>query len=138
MNESNFNRRSRCLSSCRLSAFNNLSPMATPNTSGPSSITAIFNSFRRNPTLPVVNRLLELCVHYQKQTQDSQNRSSSSSSSSLTTTTSTMTALNQYAEERIKALVKVLTRSKKSQLIDELERAIVSHDSKTKCVIVPR
>lgn len=93
----------------------------------------MINPFRqRRSVSPVVNRLLELCVHYQQQQQNSQNAPSSSLSTQQTAD------LNQQAERRIKALVKALAKSKRPQSIDELEKAILHRDSKTRCVIVPR
>jgi len=85
----------------------------------------------KRPVSPVVQRLLELCVHYQQQEQNSQN---SSSSSSMVNSAE----LNKQSEKRIRSLVKEINKSKRSTSIDELERAILHKDSRTKCVTIRR
>ena len=94
----------------------------------------MIHTFRsRNSNAPAVQRLLELCVHYQQQEQDNQNSLPTASAS-----TTNIAELNHQAEKKIKALVKTLTRYKRVNSIDELEKAILHRDSKTKCVIVPK
>lgn len=81
---------------------------------------------------PVVQRLLELSVHYQQQAQDSQNNAAS------TSTNSNPQDVNKHVEKKIKALVKQINKSKKNGSVEDLERAILHKDARTRCVTLPR
>lgn len=106
--------------------------MATSNSSGSNGLQSIFSGLlNRASVASYVKRLLELCVHYQQQQQDSQNALPSS-------TASNFISFNQDAEVKLKALVKALLKSKSTNSIDELERAILHRESRTKCVLLPR
>ncbi|UJR09533.1 hypothetical protein I4U23_013770 [Adineta vaga] len=92
---------------------------------------SFLNSVRNKRSVsPVVQRLLELCVHYQQQQQDSQNH--------VTTSTTNPQDMNRYSEKKIKSLVKQVNKSKKNGLIEELERAILHKDPTTRCITIPR
>jgi hypothetical protein len=111
--------------------------MASPTTTSTSSTsnkwTSIIHSIRnRHAVSPVVQRLLELCVHYQQQQQNNQNDITSASSSI------NLADANQQTEKMIKSLVKKLAKSKRHGSVDELEKAILHKDSRTRCVTIPR
>ncbi|CAF0955720.1 unnamed protein product [Adineta ricciae] len=91
---------------------------------------SILSSVRNKRSVsPVVQRLLELCVHYQQQQQDNQNHASSSNAN--------VQEMNKIAEKKIKALVKQVNKSKKQGSIEELENAILHKDPRTRCITIP-
>ena len=92
---------------------NNSSPSSNPLTSLLHSIT------KKRSISPVVQRFVDLCVN-----QDKQNVSSSNK--------------NEQTQKLIRNLVKKLTKLRKNGSLDELEKAILHKDSKTKCVTIPR
>jgi hypothetical protein len=92
---------------------NNSSPSSNPLTSLLHSIT------KKRSVSPVVQRFVDLCV--------SQNGITPSSSN-----------VNEHTEKLIKNLVKKLTKLKKNSSLEELEKAILHKDSRTKCVTIPR
>lgn len=95
------------------------------NSSSPASnpLTTLLHSITKKRSLsPVVQRFLDLCVN-QNKTND------------LTPPSSTV---NEHTEKMIKHLVKKLTKLKKNGAIEELEKAILHKDSRTKCVTIPR
>jgi hypothetical protein len=87
----------------------------------------------KRPVSPVVQRLLELSVHYQQQEQNNQNNITSPSSSTVNSG-----ELNKQSEKKIRWLVKELNKSKRNGCVDELERAILHKDSRTKCILIRR
>ena len=92
---------------------------------------SILSSVRNKRSVsPVVQRLLELCVHYQQQQQDNQNHASSSNANTQ--------EMNKIAEKKIKALVKQVNKSKKHGTIEELENAILHKDARTRCITIPK
>ena len=95
---------------------NNSSPASNPLTTLLHSIT------KKRSVSPVVQRFVDLCVN-QNKTND------------LTPPSSTV---NEHTEKMIKHLVKKLTKLKKNGAIEELEKAILHKDSRTKCVTIPR
>jgi len=95
---------------------NNSSPSSNPLTSLLHSIT------KKRSISPVVQRFVDLCVN-----QNKQNNITSPSSN-----------LNEHTEKLIRNLVKKLTKLKKTGSIEELEKAILHKDSRTKCVTIPR
>lgn len=99
----------------------NASPAANP-------LTSLFHSLTKKHSLaPVVQRFVDLCVHNQVKQNDMTPPSSSSSS-----------AHQEHTEKLIRNLIKKLTKMKRQGSIDELERAILHKDSRTKCVTIPR
>lgn len=99
-----------------------------------NSMASFINSVRNKRSVsPIAQRLLELCVHYQQQEQNNQNNLRSSSSSNIDPND-----LNKQSKKKIKALLKQITKSKRNGSIDELERAILHKDSRTKCVTIPK
>ena len=93
-----------------------------------NSLTSLFHSLTKKHSLaPVVQRFLGLCVHNQGKQNDLTPPSSSSSS-----------AQQEHTEKLIRNLLKKLTKLKRQGSIDELERAILHKDSRTKCVTIPR
>jgi hypothetical protein len=93
---------------------------------------AFLNSVRNKRSVsPVVQRLLELSVHYQQQEQDNQNNLTSTSNINPID-------LNKQSEKKIKSLVKQINKSKRSGSAEELERAILHKDSTTRCITIPR
>ena len=78
----------------------------------------------------MVRRLLELSLQYQRQEQNSQNHPTSASANPV--------EVNKQAEKRIRALVKLVTKSKRNGSIEELEKAILHKDARTRCVTIPR
>jgi len=93
---------------------------------------AFLNSVRNKRSVsPVVQRLLELCVHYQQQEQDNQNNLTSTSNINPID-------LNKQSEKKIKSLVKQINKSKRNGSVEELERAILHKDSTTRCITIPR
>ncbi len=92
---------------------------------------SFINSVRNKRSVsPVVQRLLELSIYYQQQEQNNQNNLTSSNTNPLD--------LNKQLEKRIRSLVKQINKSKRNGSIDELERAILHKDSRTRCVTIPR
>jgi hypothetical protein len=92
---------------------------------------SFINSVRNKRSVsPVVQRLLELSIYYQQQEQNNQNNLTSSNTNPLD--------LNKQSEKRIRSLVKQINKSKRNGSIDELERAILHKDSRTRCVTIPR
>lgn len=79
----------------------------------------------------MVRRLLELSLQYQQQEQNSQNHPTSAGSINPV-------EMNKQAEKRIRALVKIVTKSKRNGSIEELEKAILHKDARTRCVTIPR
>ena len=102
------------------------SPTTTMNnTSSPSSnpLTTLLHSITKKRSIsPIAQRFVGLCVNQNKQTD------STSSSSNL----------NEQTEKMIRNLIKKLTKLKKPNSIEELEKAILHKDSRTKCVTIPR
>ena len=92
---------------------NNSSPSSNPLTSLLHSIT------KKRSVSPVVQRFVDLCVKNTDMTPQSTN-------------------INEHTEKMIRHLVKKLTKLKKNGAIEELERAILHKDSRTKCVTIPR
>lgn len=105
------------------------------NASSTSNRMASFiNSVRNKRSVsPVAQRLLELCVHYQQQEQNNQNNLTSSSSSN-----GSQIDINKQSIKKIKALLKQITKSKRNGSIEDLERAILHKDSRTRCITIPR
>lgn len=99
------------------------SPTTTMNSnSSPASnpLTSLLHSITKKRSLsPVVQRFVELAVNQNDKTPPSTN-------------------VNEHTEKVVRNLVKKLTKLKKSGSIDELERAILHKDSRTKCVTIPR
>jgi len=95
---------------------NNSSPSSNPLTSLLHSIT------KKRSISPVVQRFVDLCVN-----QNKQNNITSPSSN-----------VNEHTEKLIRNLVKKLAKLKKNGSIEELEKAILHKDSRTKCVTIPR
>jgi hypothetical protein len=95
---------------------NNSSPSSNPLTSLLHSIT------KKRSISPVVQRFVDLCINQNKQ-------------NDLTLPSSN---LNEHTEKMIRNLVKKLIKLKKNGSIDELEKAILHKDSRTKCVTIPR
>lgn len=95
---------------------NNSSPSANPLTSLLHSIT------KKRSISPVVQRFVGLCVKTNK-TND---------------VTLSSSNINEHTEKLIRNLVKKLTKLKKNGAIEELEKAILHKDSRTKCVTIPR
>lgn len=94
-------------------------------------MSSIFSSVRNRRSLsPMIRRLLELSVDYQQQEQNSQNHPTSPNVNP--------TEVNRQAEKRIRTLVKSVTKSKRNGSIEELEKAILHKDARTRCVTVPR
>lgn len=87
----------------------------------------------KRPVSPVVQRLLELCVHYQQQEQNNQNNITTQPPSNINSA-----ELIKQSEKKIRSLVKEINKSKRNGSIDELERAILHKDSRTKCVTIRR
>jgi hypothetical protein len=100
------------------------SPTTTMNNnSSPSSnpLTSLLHSITKKRSLsPVVQRFVGLCVNKQN---------------NLTTPSSN---INEHTEKLIRNLIKKLTKLKKNGSIEELEKAILHKDSRTKCVTIPR
>ncbi|CAF5210555.1 unnamed protein product [Rotaria magnacalcarata] len=103
------------------------------NTSSASNRVASFiNSVRnRRSVSPVVQRLLELCVHYQQQQQNNQNNLASPSSSNVNPID-----LNEQSIRKIKHLFKKIPKPRRNSSIEELERAVLHKDSRTRCVTI--
>jgi negative regulator of replication initiation len=92
---------------------------------------SFINSVRNKRSVsPVVRRLLELSIHYQQQEQNNQNHPTSSNVNPA--------ELNKQTEKKIRALVKQINKSKRNGSIEELEKAILHKDSRTRCVTIPR
>ncbi|CAF1394594.1 unnamed protein product [Rotaria sp. Silwood1] len=109
---------------------------ASSSSSTSNRMVSFINSVRsRRSVSPVVQRLLELCVHYQQQEQNNQNNVSLPSSSSPNINP---TDLNKQSTKKIKSLLKQINKSKRNSSIEELERAILHKDSRTRCVTIPR
>jgi hypothetical protein len=89
---------------------NNSSPSSNPLTSLLHSIT------KKRSISPVVQRFVDLCINQNKQNDLS----------------------NEHTEKVIRNLVKKLAKLKKNGSIEELEKAILHKDSRTKCVTIPR
>jgi hypothetical protein len=92
---------------------NNSSPSSNPLTSLLHSIT------KKRSISPVVQRFVNLCVNQNE-------------------ITPTLSNLHEHTEKLIRNLVKKLTKLKKTASIEELEKAILHKDSRTKCVTIPR
>ena len=104
------------------------SPTTTMNTnnSSPSSnpIASLFHTLtKKNSISPIVQRFISLCVNQTK---------------SNDVTPSPSSNAHEHTEKIIRNLIKKLTKLKKSASIDELEKAILHKDSRTKCVTIPR
>ncbi|CAF1142407.1 unnamed protein product [Rotaria sordida] len=96
------------------------------NNSSPSSnpLTTLLHSITKKRSIsPIVQRFVNLCVN-----QNKQNDINSLPSSNI----------NEHTEKIIRNLVKKLTKLKKNGSVDELEKAILHKDSRTKCVTIPR
>ena len=105
-------------------------------TSTSNRMASLINSVRyKRSVSPVARRLLELSIHYQQQEQNSQNDLISPSSSSSNTNSND---LNKQSMKKIKTLLKHINKSKRNGSIEELERAILHKDSRTKCVTISR
>jgi hypothetical protein len=92
---------------------------------------SFINSVRNKRSVsPIVQRLLELSVHYQQQEQNNQNNPTSSNINPLD--------LNKQSEKKVRSLVKQINKSKKNGPIEELEKAILHKDSRTRCITIPR
>ncbi|CAF3064157.1 unnamed protein product [Rotaria sp. Silwood2] len=104
----------------------------TPSTS--NRMVSFINSVRSKRSVsPIAQRLLELCVHYQQQEQNNQNNVLLPSSSNVNPID-----LNKQSTKKIKTLLKQVNKSKRNGSVEELERAILHKDSKTRCVTIPR
>jgi len=92
---------------------------------------SFINSVRNKRSVsPIVQRLLELSVYYQQQEQNNQNNPTSSNINPLD--------LNKQSEKKVRSLVKQINKSKKNGSIEELEKAILHKDSRTRCITIPR
>jgi hypothetical protein len=92
---------------------------------------SLFNSVRNKRSVsPVVQRLLELSIHYQQHQQNNQNYPTSSNVNPV--------ELNKQSERKIRFLVKQINKSKRNGSIEELEKAILHKDSRTRCVTISR
>src|ERR1041384_7744372 len=95
------------------------------NNSSPSSnpLTTLLHSITKKRSIsPVVQRFVDLCVQQNKPNDITSSSSSSSSN------------VNEHTEKMIRNLVKKITKLKKNGSIEELEKAILHKDSRTKCV----
>ncbi|CAF4608923.1 unnamed protein product [Rotaria sp. Silwood1] len=93
------------------------------NNSSPSSnpLTTLLHTITKKRSIsPIVQRFVHICVN--------QNDMNSLPTSNV----------NEHTEKIIRNLIKKLTKLKKTGSIDELEKAIVHKDSRTKCVTIPR
>ena len=94
---------------------------ASPAAANP--LTSLFHSITKKRSLsPAVERFVKLCVQ-------NPNKTNNSSSSTIN---------REHSEKLIRNLMKRLAKSKRSGSIDELERAIVHNDCRTKCVTITR
>jgi hypothetical protein len=92
---------------------------------------SFINSVRNKRSVsPVVQRLLELSIYYQQQEQNNQNNPTTSNINFLD--------LNKNAEKKIRSLVKQINKSKRNGSVEELEKAILHKDSRTRCITIPR
>jgi transcription termination factor NusB len=92
--------------------------MMSNNSSNP--LTSLLHSITKKRSVsPVVQRFVNLCVSKNDITPSSSN-------------------INEHTEKLIKNLVKKLTKLKKNSSLEELEKAILHKDSRTKCVTIPR
>ena len=99
---------------------------------------SLINSVRyKRSVSPIARRLFELNIHYQQQEQNNQNNLTSSSSSSSSSNTN-VNDLNKQLMKKIKNLLKQINGPKRNGSIEELERAILHKDSRTKCVTISR
>lgn len=101
--------------------------MASPTTnpSGSSNtLTSLLHVITKKRSLsPTVQRFSKLCLQQQ---------------SSKSTDPSASSIQQEQTEKIIRNLIKKLSKAKRQGNIDELERAIVHKDSRTKCVTIPR
>ncbi|CAF1032120.1 unnamed protein product [Adineta ricciae] len=98
------------------------SPTTTMNNnSSPSNpLTSLLHSITKKRSVsPVVRQFLKLCVNRNDKTPPGSN-------------------VNDHTEKAIRNLIKKLTKLKKNNAIEELEKAISHKDSRTKCVTIPR
>lgn len=92
----------------------------TTNVSPSNPLTTLLHSITKKRSIsPVVQRFVQICVKPVKS-----NESNPSS--------------GEHTEKLIRNLIKKLTKLKKTNSIDELEKAIVHNDSRTKCVTITR
>ena len=98
---------------------------ASPSSSNP--LASLYHSITKKRSLsPVVQRFVDLCVQSTRSNEITPPQSSSSYNT------------NENTEKTIRNLVKKLSKLKRPGAIDELERAILHKDSRTKCVTIPR
>ncbi len=96
-------------------------------------MSSIINSVRNKRSVsPVVQRLLQLSIHYQQQQQNNQNNPTSSNNNK------NHSELNKQIEKCIRSLVKQINKSKRNGSIEELEKAILFKDSRTRCITISR
>ncbi len=92
---------------------------------------SFLNSVRNKRSVsPIVQRLLELSVHYQQQEQNTQNNPTAGSGNLLD--------LNKQSKKKIRSLVTQINKSKRNGSVEELEKAVLHKDSRTRCVTIPR
>lgn len=85
----------------------------TTNVSPSNPLTTLLHSITKKRSIsPVVQRFVQICVVKSDST--------------------------EHTEKLIRNLIKKLTKLKRTNSIDELEKAIVHNDSRTKCVTIPR
>lgn len=98
------------------------SPTTTTNSTG-STLTSLLHVITKKRSLsPIVQRFTQLCLQQSSKSVDS----------------ATSSIQQEHTEKLIRNLVKKLTKSKRQGTIDELERAILHKDSRTKCVTISR
>ncbi|CAF1483722.1 unnamed protein product [Adineta steineri] len=85
----------------------------------------------RRSVSPVVQSLLELCVHYQQQQQNNQNNLTSASNVNTND-------VNERSRQKIKLLVKRINKSKKNGSTEDLVQAILHKNSTSSCITIPR
>jgi hypothetical protein len=92
---------------------------------------SFLNSVRNKRSVsPIVQRLLELSVHYQQQEQNTQNNPTAGNGNLLD--------LNKQSKKKIRSLVTQINKSKRNGSVEELEKAVLHKDSRTRCVTIPR
>lgn len=98
------------------------SPTTTTNSTG-NTLTSLLHVITKKRSLsPVVQRFTQLCLQQPSKSTDP----------------ATCSIQQEHTEKLIRNLIKKLTKSKRQGTIDELERAILHKDSRTKCVTIPR
>ena len=102
---------------------------ASPSSSSSNPLASLYHSITKKRSVsPVVQRFVDLCVQSTRSNEITPPPSSSSSSYNT----------NENTEKTIRNLVKKLSKLKRPGAIEELERAILHKDSRTKCVTIPR